>query len=151
MMPTSKNSQSGFTLVELLIAVVILAIGLLGLAQLQITAMKANSQSATSTAAAALAQKIVEEIAAMGADDTMFDGPSGGYLTWPGSPVTVAGGGTYAITYKVDEVNPDPGDTSIKVTNLYKVSIRIESTTELMHVLGSQTRLAEAVTLKRAI
>lgn len=150
-MPGAKNNQSGFSLVELLIAVLILAVGLLGLAELQISAIRANSQSATSTAAAALAQKIVERVAAMDADDAMFNGPSGGFLTWPGSPVSVEGGGTYDITYEVKEVLPDPGNTSIKVTNLYQVNIRIESTSDLMHVLGNRTRLAEATTLKRAI
>ena len=46
-MPASKKMQAGFTLVELLIAIVILAVGLLGLVQLQMTAIKTNSQSMT--------------------------------------------------------------------------------------------------------
>ncbi len=50
MMPASKKIQAGFTLVELLVAIVVLAIGLLGLVQLQVTAIKTNSQSMTSTA-----------------------------------------------------------------------------------------------------
>ena len=61
-MSASKNSQSGFSLIELLVAVVILAVGLLGLAQLQVTAIKVNSQSMTSTTARALAQKVVETV-----------------------------------------------------------------------------------------
>ena len=151
-MPKSKKSQSGFTLVELLVAVVILAIGLLGLAQLQVSAIRANSQSATATAATALAQRIIEEIIAMPSDDPMFDGPSAGTLTWPGSPMTVQGGGSYDVTYKVESVHVDPDDSgSDPVTNLYKVTVYIDSTTELMHFLGNKTRNAEAVTLKRAI
>lgn len=145
-MPVAKNAQSGFSVVELLVAVLILAIGLLGLAELQITAMKANSQSATMTASTALAQRIIEEIAAMPADDAMFNGPGTG--TWPGSPVTVAGGGTYGITYQVEEVKPT---SSTVVTNLYRVTVFVTSTTALSHVLGNQVRLAEASTLKRAI
>ena len=86
-MPVSNKSQAGFTLIELLVAVVILAIGLLGLAQLQVTAIKTNAQSSTSTAATAIAQRVVEEIAAMSADHAMFDGPNNG--TWVGSPFTV--------------------------------------------------------------
>ena len=44
-MLASENSQSGFSLVELLVAIVVLAICMLGLAQLQITAMRTNSKS----------------------------------------------------------------------------------------------------------
>jgi type IV pilus assembly protein PilV len=136
-------------MIELLVAVVILAVGLLGLAQLQVTAIKANSQSATATAAAALAQKIIEEIAAMEADDAMFDAPTASPdPTWPGSPYTVAGAGTYDVTYKVETVVPSVGET---VTNLYKVSVSVRSSTALGHVLGNRIRLAQASTVKRAI
>ncbi|MBW2690034.1 MAG: type IV pilus modification protein PilV [Deltaproteobacteria bacterium] len=153
-MPVSqktKNTQSGFTLVELLVAVVILAVGLLALAQLQVTAIKTNAQSATSTAAVALAQKIVEEIAALDADDAMFDAPSSGFLTWDGSPVEMEGAGTYNITYEVNVVEPDPSDSTITISNLYQINIRIESTTDVMHVLGNKRRVVTAATLKRAI
>lgn len=153
-MPVSqktKNTQSGFTLVELLVAVVILAVGLLALAQLQVTAIKTNAQSASSTAAVALAQKIVEEIAAMDADDVMFDAPSSGFLTWDGSPIEVEGAGSYNITYEVNTVKPDPGNTTITISNLYQINIRVESTTAVMHVLGNKLRSVDASTLKRAI
>jgi len=142
-MPVAKKSQSGFSLIELLVAVVILAVGLLGLAQLQITAMKTNSQSATSTASAALAQRVVEKIAAMSADDAMFDGPGSG--TW-GSAV-VEGAGTYDITYDVTPVTA----SGVAVTNLFRVEVTVTSTTDLMHVLGNQQRVVKAFTLKRAI
>ncbi len=148
-MNVSKNPQSGFSLVELLVAVLILAVGLLGLAQLQITAMKTNSQSATSTAATALAQKVVEEIAAMNGDDPMFDGPGSGTWASPvtGSPVTVAGAGTYVITYDVTQVQA----AGVDVTNVRRIEITVTSTSDVMHVLGNQTREAKAFTLKRAI
>ena len=146
-MPASKNTQSGFSLIEMLVAVMILAVGLLGLAELQITAMKANSQSATITAASALAQKVVEEVAALGADDAIFNGPSTDQ-TWPGSPFTVAGGGTYDVTYDVVQVESEAGEP---VSNLYQVDFRVRSQGSLMHVLGNQERLVLTSTLKRAI
>lgn len=145
-MPASKKMQAGFTMIELLVAVVILAIGLLGLVQLQVTAIKTNAQSTSATAAAAIAQNIVEEIAALPSDHAMFDAPSSGN-TWSGSPFIVEGGGTYNVTYDVVRVQADGTD----VTNVYRVDIVVTSTTELMHVLGNQTRLVEISTLKRAI
>lgn len=147
-MPVAKNPQSGFSLVELLVAIVILAVGLLGLAELQVTAMKSNSQSATSTAATALAQRIIEEVAAMDASDPLFDGASTG--TWPGSPITtLEGGGIYNITYSVAPVLSDPGAGTV-VSNLYQVTVTVTSSTELMHVLGNRARQVTATTLKRA-
>jgi len=145
-MPVVNNQQAGFTLVELLVAVVILAIGLLGLAQLQVTAIKANSQSATITAANAIAQKIVEEIAAMPADRAIFDAPSAG--TWPDTPlVTVAGAGTYAVTYVITQMQAG-GEN---VSNVMKVEIKVESTTDVAHVISNRKRSVTAHTIKRAI
>lgn len=147
-MPVAKNSQSGFSLIELLVAVVILAVGLLGLAQLQVTAIKANSQSSTSTAATALAQQVVEKIAAMDADDVMFDAPTAGFVAWPGgSSVTVPGAGTYNITYSTAQVQAAGNN----VSNLFKIDVRVESATDVMHVLGNQKRVVTAATIKRAI
>ena len=144
-MPVAKNTQSGFSLIEMLVAIVILAVGLLGLAQLQITAMKTNSQSATSAAATALAQQVVEKIAAIDADDAMFTSSTG--VTWDGSPVTVAGAGTYDITYDVTQVLAN----GTAIPNLFRIDVNVLSTSDLMHVLGNQRRLATASTLKRAI
>jgi prepilin-type N-terminal cleavage/methylation domain-containing protein len=140
MMPASKKSQSGFTLVELLVAVMILAVGLLGLAQLQVSAIKANSQSATTTAATAIAQRYIERITAMDPADAMFNADGTG--TFP--PVTVEGGGIYNVTWTVET----PYES---VTNLCKVTIFVESTTDVMGVLGNNKRTATMRTLKRAI
>ena len=144
-MSASKNSQSGFSLIEMLVAVTILAVGLLGLAQLQVTAIKANSQSATIMAATAIAQKAIEEIAATDPADAMFD-PAAVSTPRTGTfpSVTVSGGGTYTVDWSV--VNPFED-----VTNLCKITIVVESTTAVGHVLGNQKRSVTVHTLKRAI
>lgn len=139
-MPVAKNPQSGFSLIEMLVAVVILAVGLLGLAQLQITAMKANSQSASSMAAAGLAQRAIEKIMAWPPDDPNLDATGTGTL----DSVTVAGAGTYTITWSVE--TPYEG-----VTNLCRVDVVVTSQQNVMHVLGNQQRVARAHTFRRSI
>lgn len=57
----SKNNN-GFTIIELLVAVTILAIGLLALAGLQVTSIKGNNHANTISQATALAQEQVELI-----------------------------------------------------------------------------------------
>ena len=148
-MTLRHKSQAGFTLLELMIAVLVLAIGLLGLAELQITAIRTNSSTATLTAANALAQRVVEEVAAMDPADVMFNAPGTG--TWSSavtpSPITIEGAGTYNITYTVSRViaNGTP------VTNLFRVAINVSSTNQMMGASGLATRTAIASTLKRAI
>jgi type IV pilus modification protein PilV len=141
-MHTKLSAQSGFSMVELLVAVLVLAIGLLGLAELQITAIKVNSQSETMLAAAAIAQGIVEEIAAMDSSDPMFNS-SVNDAVWDDSPVTVEGGGTYDITY-------DVATTYQGVTNLCLVTVTVESTSILQNLTGNKTRKVVVSTVKLA-
>ncbi|MBW2519616.1 MAG: prepilin-type N-terminal cleavage/methylation domain-containing protein, partial [Deltaproteobacteria bacterium] len=50
-MSNKKNREDCFSMIEMLIAIVILAIGLLGLAELQISAMRSNAKSGSIVAA----------------------------------------------------------------------------------------------------
>ena len=59
------TNQKGFTLLELLIALVILAIGLLGLAGLHIAAIQGNVSGFKLSAASAIAQERIEELKTM--------------------------------------------------------------------------------------
>ena len=103
-MPVSKNSQSGFSLIELLIAMMILAVGLLGMAELQITAIKGNSKSGSLISANSVAQTALEEVMAV---STLSD-PLYGVLSvasvsatdWPVNPVrSIDGLDRFQITY----------------------------------------------------
>lgn len=61
-----RKAQSGFSLVEMLMAAFILAIGLLGLAMLEILSLRANLGSSSLTTAVTLGNRILDAAAAEG-------------------------------------------------------------------------------------
>jgi type II secretion system protein I len=56
------NNYKGFTLIEILVALAIFAIGVLAIASIQVSATTANARSRFATEAAALAQDQVERL-----------------------------------------------------------------------------------------
>jgi len=100
-----RGSQ-GFTLLEVVIAMLILAIALLGLAGLQVVAVQGNSLASQMTEATMLAQDQLEQLIT-----TPFTTLTGG-----ANNVTGATGVGYNVQWVI---NPDPisaGDTSADVT-----------------------------------
>ncbi len=63
-LPVPIGRQSGLTLLEIMITVVILSLGLLGLAGLQMTGLKNNRNAYYNTVAAQMAQDLAERIKA---------------------------------------------------------------------------------------
>jgi type IV pilus assembly protein PilV len=59
-----RNSQSGMTLIELMIAMLILAIGLGGITNLLVVAMATDNRNSKDTSATLLAQMVIEQISA---------------------------------------------------------------------------------------
>lgn len=59
-----RNREKGMTLVELMIAMVVLAVGLAGLTTLFLTALATNNKNNRDTAATNLAQTVMEQISA---------------------------------------------------------------------------------------
>jgi len=105
-MKRKSVGQEGFTLVELLIALTIFAIGLLSIAGMQITALRGNSSANTLTAATALAEGVMEELLAWEADDPVFASDSASPIDWDfgggATQTTIAGAGKYSATYSID-------------------------------------------------
>ncbi len=130
-MPASKNSQSGFSMIELLIAMTIFTIGLLGLAGMQITAIQTNSQANTISAATGLAEGILEEILAWQTTDPIFATTSAAAVPWDFDSISAGtqfstdldGGGTYQATYMI--LSDDP------VNNVSRVSVSVSGARNL--------------------
>jgi type IV pilus modification protein PilV len=76
------RGKEGFSLIEVLIALVILAVGLLGLALFQTTAIKGNAIASKWTVATELAQDRLERFRHVGWD-SIVSSATGGFTTGP--------------------------------------------------------------------
>ena len=99
------NDQKGFSLVEVLIAITIFAIGVLALAQLQVTAIRGNAFSSTTTDGTTLAQDRIEQLMNLPYDDGALTAGNHG-------PVTQ---GVYNVSWNV---SPDSPMTNTKTVNV---------------------------------
>jgi type IV pilus assembly protein PilV len=94
------KSTKGFTLIEVMIAVVILAVGLLALMTMQIVSIKANAFSSEMTYSTMLAQQQLETLKNLLFTDAALT------ETTPSTPHTLppiidAKGGSYALSWQV--------------------------------------------------
>src|SRR2546422_2424799 len=86
----SMHDEKGLTLLEVLVAMVVLSLGLLALAKMQITAIQVNAASGRLTQGTAFAQDKVEQLMALPYDDANLavtthteTRPAQGYtITW---------------------------------------------------------------------
>jgi len=136
------KQQGGFTLIEMMIAILVLSVGLLGLAQLQITAIRGNVDTNSKTVVRALAQQIYEDVTGRRGDDPIFAAEVAD-ADWPDAPViNVVGGGSYTVKYTTDtDFNG--------VTQLTKIDITVESLNDINTVSGAKHVSATVTTLKR--
>jgi type IV pilus assembly protein PilV len=141
MMPVFKNSQSGFSMVEMLVAIVILAVGLLGLAGLQLTAIKTNAHSHGLMAASSVAQLFLEDVTSWQEDDSRLDITGTGF-DWNGGTVVVSGAGTFNVTYDVDADYQS-------VSGVSKVTVHVANA-QAATVFGRGLKTVTISTLKRA-
>lgn len=105
------SNQKGFTLLELLIALVILAIGLLGLAGLQVAAIKGNVSGFKISTASAVAQQRIEELKVM--DSTSAALTAGAH---PADGSVIVQGITYNRSYNIQDNTPVTGTSTITFT-----------------------------------
>ncbi len=102
-LPRAGSRQSGMSLIELMIAMVVLAVGLLALMTLVATSISSNNRSKLDTTGTLLAQKVLDGIAAQPASRnlpfSMIDCNPAGPVTWV---IATAGGTSPGAGARVD-------------------------------------------------
>jgi type IV pilus assembly protein PilV len=108
------TTEKGFTLSEVLVAVVVLSLGLLGLARMHIAAIQVNTIASRLTQGTTLAQDRTERLMALSYDDAMLADTTGqGTFTSYTDPNPPQG---YTIRWAVDT---DVPSTGIKTINIF--------------------------------
>jgi type IV pilus assembly protein PilV len=104
------HTDRGFTLLETLIAMTILAIGLLGLLGLQIAAMQGNASGFLISTAAALGEQRIEELKLLSSSNALLS--AGDHAD---GTVTVHGM-TYTKSYTIQDNSPISGVSALTMT-----------------------------------
>ena len=73
----TQYNQNGFTLIEIMITITVLAIGILGVAKMQLSAVNGNSYASGLTEATAFAQNKMEELVSLAYDDADLNDDDG--------------------------------------------------------------------------
>jgi len=123
----SLHNSKGFTLVEVLVAITILSIGLLGMAGLTTSVMRGNSVSNRMTAAITLSQEKMENIRGLGYSGTPKTDTTAteDYDSIPDYPL-------YKRVTITDVDNPAPGMKMVTVTAYWSSDVHSTSFTTIL-------------------
>jgi type IV pilus modification protein PilV len=110
-LPRIANADQGFTLIEVMIALVVFSVGLLALAGLQVAAIQQNAFAKRLTAATALAEAALEQLK---------DTPYASVQSASATSVTSAGA-TFTRQVAVTAASPTPTTKTVRVTVAWTV------------------------------
>jgi Tfp pilus assembly protein PilV len=119
------SGESGFSIIEAVIAIIILTIALLGIAAVFAYATTRNTGNNTRSQALAVLQQEVENIRALKFTPKYVDNDLKGG-TKPVKTVTVPNNGTYSVAIKVDDDPSTPNSVQVdSASDLKEVTIEV--------------------------
>ncbi len=119
------TNQCGFSLIELLIAMSLLAIGIFAVISMQVTAIQSNSIANKLSTATALAQETMDDMMAWSISDPNLNTSTANAvydLNGPaaGTNISIPGAGIFSAKYTTTVNTPTAGVTQIQV-NIFRV------------------------------
>ena len=121
-----KHNDAGFTLIEVMIAMLVFTVGVLGLAQLQLAAIQGNANAEGMTEAVVFGSDQIEQMLSWDYDDARLDpaNDSADY-TLSGTEYKADGhqadpGGRYDAYWAVKDGSPVTGSKTIDVTVIWQ-------------------------------
>lgn len=117
---TPDHNQQGFTLVELLVAILIMAVGVLATLSLISASMNANTHANRLTTKTALAQQVIEDILSVSPDNQpeLRTSTAGSVYKLDGAnnDITFDGAGTFHASFSTIINTPVENVTQITIT-----------------------------------
>ncbi len=126
---TPCPSCGGFTIIEVLVAVLVLSIGLLGLASLQATSLRNNTDASLQTRAAYIASDIAERMRANAAQAALYPGTAaaavtGGCLASACTPAQMVGNDIAEWNDMLATLPSGQGDITALGNGFYTITVR---------------------------
>jgi type IV pilus modification protein PilV len=106
---TATNKESGFTMVEILIALTVFAIGILGIASMQVWGIRGNASAIMHSQAATFAADRIEKLMMVDYDDLADGSETRGIydIQWQISPANIPIRNTKTMTVTVNWTDRD--------------------------------------------
>jgi prepilin-type N-terminal cleavage/methylation domain-containing protein len=121
MRDTNRSAERGFSLIEVMVAILILTVGLLALAQMMVVATNSNSLSSRMTSASSLAKEQLERLKAtpfyadpltkertpalLDGGNNELPGGAGYAQQYDANGIAVGGGGQFEVRWEIETVD----------------------------------------------
>lgn len=109
-----RTRRTGFTLIEVMVALAILATGLLAVAAAQVYAMRGGSSGRHASDAATIAHSRVESLTRVAFDDAELADTAGAWSTPPEVVPTIDT--SYSMQWRITDVDPNLKALDVRVT-----------------------------------